>query len=92
MLHLVADDIDTAVAVFLAEHQTIFFEQKCSDDQLVQLIDVLLGDFVLGIPDEFQALLHPVNTVLALADRGIAGQDPADAVPGSVDVFDAEGG
>ena len=47
---------------------------------------------MLRITDKLQTLLHAVDTVLALIGGGVAGQNPADAVPGSVDLLDGEGG
>ena len=48
------------------------------------MIDALLGDFVLRITDKFQALLHAVNAVFTFSRGGVAGQDLADAVGGTV--------
>ena len=55
-------------------------------------MDALLADRMLRITDKLQTLLHAVDTVLTLAYGGVAGQNPADAVPGGVDLLDGEGG
>ena len=55
-------------------------------------MDVLLADGMPGITDKLQAPFHAVDAVLTLAGGGVAGQNPADAVPGGVDLLNGEGG
>ncbi len=75
-----AYNIDNIVAVKTVRQQTVFIRQVVAGADLIQLVQVFLGDRVLAVGNEVQTALHAINTGFFLIARSIAVEDMPDAV------------
>ena len=77
---LTAHNIDSIMAVKMIRQQFVLCRQILSGADLIQLVQIFLGDLILLVGNKIQPAFHAVNAVFLLIAGGVTVQYMPNAV------------